>query len=310
MDPRARFVLLLAAGLATLPLLVGTTFSGFAFLIVPIFGLTVLLGVGAGRLAREVPWGIPVLLGIGGAVAVFSIITGILNGLSDEPYSTSAYASLGWSLYSRPVAFSYLQYGSLHFERSYDVYLPLLTFVQLPGLDYRWVSLAAWGGALCLLRKSPVATAGFATPWIPVLAANGQNDFVPLFALTLALVVPLGRWRWAAEAFSLALKQLANVVVVVHHLFRREYLHALAAVAITFAVLVPFLFLDAGGVWCHVILGDPGTNCTGRPWTFFVFKRNYWLYPSWAVVVFYTAIGSFFGRLRAWVLRPRMAAAR
>src|SRR5271170_399457 len=233
MGARTSAVLVLLAAVATLPLLVGTTFPGFTFLIVPIFGLTVCVGYGAGRIHRELPWTSPLLIGIGLAVAVFSIFTGVLNGLSDEPYSTPAYASLGWALYSKNVAFTYVQYGTVHFENSYDVYLPLLTFIQVPGLDYRWVSLTAWIGSLYFLRKNPLAQAGFATSWIPVLAANGQNDFVPLFALTLALVVPLGRYRWAAEAFSLALKQLANVVVVVYHLLRREYLRALAAVAIT-----------------------------------------------------------------------------
>jgi hypothetical protein len=292
MDPRTQAVLLLLAAVLTLPLLVGTTFVGFTFLIVPIFALTLLVGWGLARVAREAPWAIPTLVALGSAVAVVSVVTGVLNGLSDEPYSTPAYASLGWALYSRPAVFTYVQYGTLHFERSYDVYLPLLTFVQVPGLDYRWVSLLAWGGSLYLLRRDARALAGFATCWIPLLAANGQNDFVPLLALTLALVVPLGRLRWAAEAFSLALKQLANVVVVVYHVARREYWKAAAAVAITAAVLAPFLYLDAHGVWCHAIVGNPGEACTPAPWTFFVFKRNYWLYPSWAGLVYFAPIAS------------------
>lgn len=277
----------------------GTTFPGFEFLIVPIFGLTLVVGHEAQRAYRDLPWLIPVLITLGAAVGIVSILTGVLNGLSDEPYSTPAYASLGWSMYSKNVAFSYLQYGKVGFEDSYNVYLPLLTYVQVPGLDYRWVSLTAWAGTLYLLRRNPLGQAGFATAWIPLLAANGQNDFVPLFAVTLALVVPLGRYHWAAEAFSLGLKQFANVVVFFYHLARREYLRALTALAITAAILVPFVFLDAGGVWCHVLVGNSGTSCTGNPWTFFVFKRNYWLYPSWVAVVFYEPIGRAFRRLTA-----------
>ncbi len=299
MDARAQAVLLLLGSLLTLPLLVGTTFLGFTSLIVPIVAVTLVVGWGASRVAREVPWLVPALVGVGAAIAVFSLLTGVLNGLSDEPYSTPAYASLGWSLYSRPVAFSYVQYGSVHVENSYDVYLPLLTFVQVPGLDYRWVSLVAWGGSVYLLRRDALASAGFATAWIPVLAANGQNDFVPLFALTLAFVVPLGRYRWPAEVFALALKQLANVVVVAVHLARRQYGQAALALVLTAAILAPFLYLDPGGVWCHVIVGDPGTTCTGHPWTFFVFKRNYWLYPSWVGVVFFRPLSSRTRRLVA-----------
>jgi hypothetical protein len=300
---RATAVLALLAGVATLPLLVGTTFPGFEFLIVPIFALTVAAGYGAARVYRELPWLLPSIIAVGLGVAVFSVVTGVLNGLSDEPYTTPAYASLGWSLYSKSIAISYVQYGTAHFETSYDVYLPLLTFVQVPGLDYRWVSLTAWAGSLYLLRKNPLGLAGFATPWIPLLAANGQNDFVPLFAVTLALTVPLGRYGWAAEAFSLALKQWANAVVFLYHLVRREYLRAAAAVAITAAILAPFIYLDANGVWCHVIVGDPGTTCMGHPWTFFVFKRNYWLYPTWVAVVFYAPLRRWVGRAIAR-LRP------
>jgi hypothetical protein len=298
MGARADAALVIAAGIATLPLLVGTTFPGFTFLIVPIFLLTGLVGWGMSRVAPSTRGALPLLVGIGGAVAVVSVVTGLLNGLSDEPYSTPAYAALGWHLYTQPVVFSYTQYGTVHFENSYDVYLPLLTFVQVPGLDYRWVSLAAWAGGVYLLRRDPFAAAGFATPWIPLLAANGQNDFVPLLALTVALGIRLPRGQWAAEVVALALKQLANVVVVFYHLFRREYFRAALAVVITLAILAPFLYIDPTAVWCHVFVGDPGNGCMGNPWTFFVFKRNYWLYPSWALVVFHQPIGRFLDRVR------------
>lgn len=302
MRSRTEAALLITAGLATVPLLVGTTVPGFTFLIVPIFVLTLVVGRGLGRIAGEVAWAVPLLIAVGGVIAAISVLTGFLNGFSDEPYSTPAYASLGWSLYSHPVTFTYVQYGTTHLENSYDVYLPLLTFVQLPGVDYRWVSVVAWGGTLYLLRRHPIAVAGFAASWIPLLAANGQNDFVPLFAVTLALVVPLGRYGWAAEAFALALKQLANVLVVGYHLARHEYLRAVLAVVITAAILAPFLYLDPGGVWCHVIIGDPGQGCVGHPWTFFVFKRNYWLYPAWVATVFYVpardSLRRLLGRVR------------
>lgn len=290
MTPRGEAVLYLLAAFATVALLFFTTFNGFTFLIVLILILTVVAARGLGRILDEVRWALPALLALGAALAIVSIVTGFLNGFSDEPYGTPAYASLGWALYSHPVAFYYVQYGKTYFENSYDVYLPLLAFIQIPGLDYRWVSLMAWAGMIYFVRNRPIALVGLAVPWIPLLAANGQNDFVPLFALTLALVVPLGRYRWPAEAFALALKQLANIVVFLYHLARREYFRAALAVLITLAILAPFLYLDANGVYCHVILGDPGAGCVGHPWTFFVFKRNYWLYPTWVLVVFYEPI--------------------
>ena len=290
MDSRAQAILVLLAALATVPLLVGTTFPGAAFLIVPIFALTVVVGYGALRVRETERWLLPALVGVGVSIAIVSVVSGLLNGLSDEPYSTPAYASLGLEMYSKSVTITYNQYGTIHTETVYNVYLPLLTYLQVPGLDYRWVSLAAWAGAIYLLRRNALAQAGFATPWIPLLAANGQNDFVPLLALTLALVVPLGRYGWLGEAFSLALKQWANAVVFLVHVARREYWRAAAAVVITIGILAPFLVVNASGVWCHVVVGNSGTTCTANSWEFFVFKRNYWLYPSWVALVFFDPI--------------------
>jgi hypothetical protein len=305
MGPGGTALLVFLAGLATIGLLVGTTFNGFAFLIVLTFLLTLGVGAGVREAGRDLPWVLPALVGLGVAVSVYSILTGVLNGLSDEPYTTPAYAGLGWGMYTHPVLFTYVQYGTSHVEYSYDVYLPLLPYVQVPGLDYRWVSLAAWGAGVYLLRKDPFAAGGYATPWVPLLAANGQNDFVPLLALTLALAVRLRRGQWAAEVFSLALKQTANVVVFCYHLARREYLRAAAAVAITAAILAPFLWINAGAVYCHVVVGSSVNTCASRPWTFFVFKRNYWLYPSWVAVVFHEPLGRAAARLRARFTAPR-----
>ena len=116
MGSRATLALIALAGGATVPLLVGTTLAGGAFLIVPIVLLTVTLAAGMGRIAAEFRFALPVLFGVGAAIAVFSIVTGVLNGISDEPYSTPAYAALGWGLYTHPVQFTYLEYGTSHVE--------------------------------------------------------------------------------------------------------------------------------------------------------------------------------------------------
>jgi hypothetical protein len=284
--PGWKAVALIAIAFATVPLLVGTTVPGFAFLILAIVGLTACLAYGFRHLEPLPTWAIPALVGLGVALATVSILTGRLNGLSDEPYSTPAYASLGWSLYTEPIHLNYVQYGVPHLEESYYVYLPLLTWIQVPGLDYRWVAVAAWAGTAYRLRRDPFASGGWATPWIPLLAANGQNDFVPLLALTLALAVPPGRWGGLAEIVALGLKQFANVIVVGYHLARREYKHAALAVAVTVAFLAPFLWLDPGAVYCHAILGDPTSGCAPHSAGFFLFKRNYWLYPTWVGLVF------------------------
>lgn len=290
MDPRLAAAVAVIASGATVPLLVVTTFAGFEGVIVGIFLLTVVVAEAGRRGATAYPR-LPLLLGAAGAaLAVVSIATGRLNGFSDEPYTTPAYAHLGWALYTQPIHLVYVQYGVTHTETSYYVYLPLLTYLQVPGLDYRWVSLGAWGAALYLLRRDPFAAGGYAAAWIPLLAANGQNDFVPLLALTVALALPAYRGQRWAEVVSLALKQPANIVVFFYHLLRREYGRAVLAIAVTVAILAPFLWIDPGAVVCHVIVGDPGGGCGGHPVAFFVFKRNYWLYPAWAAAVFGPAL--------------------
>ena len=297
---RGTAVLLGLSGLATAALLVGTTVDGFTWLIVPIVGLTLVLAEGARRTASRVPQLVPALAFLSLAIAIVSIVTGWLNGFSDEPYSTPAYAHLGLGMYSHPVDFLYVQYGTIHLEWSYDVYLPLLTFVQVPRLDYRWVALAAWAGTIYLVRRDPFASAGLSAAWIPLLAANGQNDFVPLLAITGALVWRPAKGRWALEIVSLGLKQFANVLVFFYHLARREYLLAIGSIAVTLAILAPFLWVDPGGVWCHVVVGAPGPSCVGHSWEFFVFKRNYWLYPAWVLLVFRASVVAWFRRWAGW----------
>lgn len=286
--------------MATVGLLVGTTVPGYAWLIVPTLLLTGLLADLFRRVAAVWTRALVVYGALVGAFGAVSILTGLLNGLSDEPYSTPAYAALGLSMYTHPVSFDYLQYGVVHHEFSYDVYLPLLTFVQLPSVDYRWVALAAWAGMVYLLRRDAFAAGGLATPWIAVLAANGQNDFVPLLALTGAIAIGSYRGRWLTEVLALGLKQFANVLVFVYHLARREYRYAALALAATLVILAPFLWVDPGAVYCHVLVGDPGNSCTGHSWSFFLFKRNYWLYPTWVLLVYRERVAE---RLRRWMHR-------
>ncbi|MCI4354520.1 MAG: hypothetical protein L3K06_04065 [Thermoplasmata archaeon] len=301
---RVASVLLVAAAAATLPLLLGTTVAGFTWLVIP----AVLLTFAAARLSQTLRPGsrLPTLLFAGAALlAIYSILSGRFNGLSDEPYSTPAYAQLGLGMYSHPVSFTYAQYGRSFLETSYDVYLPLLTFVQVPGLDYRWVALGAWAATFGLVRSNRFAAVGWASPWIATLAANGQNDFVPFLALTLALAGGTRRGGVLVQVIVLGLKQFANVIVLFYHLARKEFLRAAVTVVVTVALLAPFLLLDPGGVWCHVLIGDPGTACQGHPWTFFVFKRNYWLYPTWVGLLFFAPLSrratNALRRVRGWV---------
>jgi putative flippase GtrA len=229
-------------------------------------------------------------VGLGIALAVVSVVTGRWNGLTDEPYGTPAFAGLWPNLYGRPLDLVYYQYGSGPYTiSSYNVYLPLLAFVQIPGLDYRWVTVGAWLLMLWWVRRSGAAVTLLAAPWVALLAANGFNDFVPLAALTATFVALTGWRSRVAEVVSLGLKQFANVVVVAYHLWHRRWRDALVAAAVTAAILAPFAYLDAGGVFCHAILLGP-TGCSGSSSlssaSAAISHLNYLLWPTWLLAIF------------------------
>jgi putative flippase GtrA len=229
-------------------------------------------------------------VGISMTLAVVSVLSGRWNGLTDEPYGMPGFLRLWPNLYGSPLQITYYQYGAGPFGiNSYYVYLPLLLFVQVPGLDYRWVAVAAWALTVFFVRKIPASALLLGAPWVALLAASGFNDFIPLAALTGTFVV-LSSWRSRlAEAFSLGLKQFANVIVVVYHLWHRRWKDALLATAITAAILAPFAYLDPMGVWCHAILlgpvgcsGSGGFSSVGAT----VSHVNYFLWPAWVIAVF------------------------
>ena len=229
-------------------------------------------------------------LGVSVAAAVTSLLTGALNGLTDEPFIMPVLAGLWPNLYGSSVSFVYSQYGTSYAVSGlYDVYLPFLAFAQVPGIDYKWTTLGCWVGSLYLLRRRGSMLTLWGGPWVGLMAANGFNDFVPLLALTLTFVTLTGASSKVAEFVSLGLKQFANVVVVAVHLYHRRWRDALVAVVVTAAILAPFAFLSPGGVWCHAMLIEPNTchGGAGSAYGVGVFNHvNYPLWPLWAVAVF------------------------
>jgi putative flippase GtrA len=262
----------------------------------PFVGLVFLLsGIGTFLLAYR--WGRhrdPVLLAlwvaVGVGLAVVSIVTGRWNGLTDEPYGTPAFATLLPNLYGQPLHLVYYQYGTgpLQFT-SYYTYLPLLVFLWIPGVDYRWITLAAWVLTLYWVRRSGPSVLLLGAPWVALLCASGFNDFLPLAALTAAFVGLSGWSSRCAEILSLAMKQFANVIVVAYHLWRREWRRAGLALAVTAAVLLPFVYWSPSGVYCHAILLTTVSGCGGAgsfsSADVFLGHINYFLWPAWILAV-------------------------
>ena len=123
-----------------------------------------------------------------------------------------------------------------------------------------------------------------------LLAAEGFNDFVPLFGLTLTFVT-LSGWRSRlAEVVSLGLKQFANVVVALYFVWHGRWREVAVTVGITAAFLLPFALLDPGGVVCHALLLNPSPTCAVSGSVAFVASGpthlNYYLWPLWVLAVF------------------------
>jgi hypothetical protein len=230
-------------------------------------------------------------------LAVVSTTTGFYNGLTDEPYATPAFVAHWWpGLYSTPIQITYSQYGTgpIHLSASY-VYLPLLPWIQIPGLDYRWVAIAAWALTLYLLRRNGAAVVAWGSLYVALLAANGFNDFVPVAVLTLAFVALPGWKGKVAEVVGLGLKQFANVFVVAYHLYHRRWGAAALAAGVTLAILVPFLIVDPLAVWCGVVLvGQSSCSSFGESLAHPTMSGtqpvyghlNYYLWPLWVLVTF------------------------
>jgi hypothetical protein len=248
------------------------------------------------RLHREPAFLVAWVL-VSAGFAVLSATTGLYNGLTDEPYATPAFAAQwGPHLYSTPISVSYTQYGSgLHRLSAYYVYLPLLTLVQVPGLDYRWVALGAWALAVILQRRNGFAVVAWGSLYVGLLAANGFNDFVPIVVLTLAFLSWPGWKGRVAEIVGLGLKQFANVFVVGYYLYHRRWRAAALAVVVTVAILVPFLVVDPLRVWCGAVLVTQ-SNCSSFAATLehpiaagaqpIYGHLNYYLWPIWVLVAF------------------------
>lgn len=244
------------------------------------------------RVGERKTWLVPVLAVGCGGFAAFSILTGFGNFLTDEPWTTPRFVGLvlsGQDLYSTQLTFWHPRMGVEVYSASYYVYLPLLTFLQVPYLDYRWFTLGLWGLTVYLLRDRYYAAMVMACPYPAMMAANGFNDLVPLLLLTLVFVLPPGWPRRACEVLALGVKQFANLVLFGYYLFKKDYVGALRAVVVTVVVLVPFLLWDWKAAVCGAVLYHP-PSCTGpameQVWWAFV-RINYGLYVVWAAALFH-----------------------
>ena len=235
---------------------------------------------------RFVQWWLVLSVGM----ALGSIMTGLGNGLTDEPYATPAFLSKWPNLYSGTLTLTYGQYGMPALPKTWNyVYLPLMVWYQVPGvtdgLGYQYLMLGTWAALLYLNRANRASLVLLASPWVGLLAANGFNDFVPFLFMSLAFVTLSGWSARVTRYVALGLKQFANVLIVGYYLLVCDWRHATEACIVTALILVPFVLLDPTGFWCGAITGcSPGTKYDVG-WAILA-HANYCLWPTFAVATF------------------------
>lgn len=152
-------------------------------------------------------------------------------------------------------------------------YLPALALLQIPGLDYRWTALLAYGALLLALRSRAWGFWAFANPLGVWFAASGFNDFVPLALLAWSTRLPWLAWIAAAS------KQSILPLLAVEAILTRSWRKLAASGAFTVLVCVPFVLWDPRAFVEGVFLVH--ANKASDAWNYW----NYWLYPVYAVAV-------------------------
>src|SRR5271157_2171794 len=230
------------------------------------------------------------LLVAGIVFGVISILTGAGNGLTDEPYTTPRFVTLLWAHqdpYVVPLVFNYVQYGQTIHSYSIYPYLPLLMFLQVPGLDYKWFALACWVGMVLLVRKKFDAGILLAQPYVAVMAASGYNDFPVLLLLTVAFVGAAGRRQRWAQLLALGAKQFANAIVLAYYLVRRDWKNVLVTIGVSAAFILPFVIWSGPTVLCPTVFANRLASCPSGGTAQYLL--NYAVWPVWVLAIFYPA---------------------
>ena len=224
------------------------------------------------------------------AAGAVAILTGIGNGLTDEPWAFPVEQSMlfhGINPYAVPHISLNPYTGSQTSGRLWE--LPLTIVLLIPNVPYGAQMLACWLVLVYILRRQSAGVL-LGQPFIALLAANGFSDFLPLLLLSAVYVGLNGRrFRWA-EILALGIKQFANVLVGLRCLWRKDWFGLYRAIAITAAWIVPFLLWDPKAFYCGAIVFDVPASCPvnpnlAGPHAFNPVSLNYWVWPIWTVAL-------------------------
>ena len=307
------------AGAVSLPLYFYAGVVTWAFAVV--WGLATLASVTLVPAVRRsgADWGkkLRLLFVVSLVLGVVSVITGIGNNATDEPFTMGGYLSVLWhgkDPYTTWVTISYsahtLNYWSESVTAPYHyVYLPLLLFFQVPGtgaVGYKSMCLACWVGIVYLVRKDRFAALCLVSPVVALVSANGFTDLPVLLLITLSLRGAKGMPGKAAEYATYAMKQFANGFWFLYYLLKRDLLRAVLVLVLTVVFAAPFLLWHPDGIWCEALTFSNGPGCAGainssRSVSDLYAHWNYYLWILWIYALFHVALHRWARRGWSWM---------
>ncbi len=311
------------AGAISIPLFFGVGDVTWAFAVV--WGIATLASVALVPAVRRsgLDWRreLRLLFVISLVVGAVSLITGVGNNATDEPYTMGGYLGVllsGRDPYTTSVTISYsahtLNLWSEHVSAPFHyVYLPLLLFFQIPGTGapgYKAMCLACWVGIVYLVRRDEFAALCLVSPVVALVAANGFTDLPVLLLITLALRGGQGATGKAAEYATYAMKQFANAFWFVYYVFRRDLARAGLVLVLTVVFAAPFLLWHPTGIWCEALTFSLSPGCGGamnssRSWSDLYSHWNYYLWILFVYALFPTEVHRLARRAWAGLLRLR-----
>jgi hypothetical protein len=252
-------------------------------------------------------------------IGVVSVVTGIGNNATDEPFTMAAYLGTllkGNDPYTTAVPVSYtartLNLWSTSVSSPFHyVYLPLLLFFQVPGtgaVGYKAMCLACWAGIVYLVRRDEFAALCLVSPVVALVAANGFTDLPVLLLMTFALRGSSGTPGKAAEYATYAMKQFANAFWLVYYIVRRDAVRATLVVVLTLVFAAPFIVWHPTGIWCEALTFSLSPGCasaanSSRQVSDLYSHWNYYLWILWVYALYRSEIHRLLGRGWAFVAR-------
>ncbi|HYA10891.1 MAG TPA: hypothetical protein VEH10_04390 [Thermoplasmata archaeon] len=260
---------------------------------------------------------------VSAVIGVVSIVTGIGNNATDEPFTMQAYLGTllgGKDPYTTSVTVSYTARTLNLWSQSVSapfhyVYLPLLLFFQIPGtgvVGYKAVCLACWAGIVYVVRRDQVAALCLVSPVVALVAANGFTDLPVLLLMTLSLRGSTGLPKRAAEYVTYGMKQFANAFWLVYYIARRDAPRAALVIVVTLLLAAPFLLWHPTGIWCEALTFSLSPGCTSaqnssRQLSDLYSHWNYYLWILWVYALYRVEIHRLVRR--GWSrVRPHRAA--